>query len=76
MKITQDVRDYADGLSENEKAALYPDEAQTRGVEGALATDREIKKGMDEMSKKFEDCLLYTSPSPRDATLSRMPSSA
>ena len=25
---------------------------------------------------KFMDCLLYTSPSPRDATLSRMPSSA
>ena len=25
---------------------------------------------------KFEYCLLYTSPSPRDATLSRMPSSA
>ena len=24
----------------------------------------------------FEACLLYTSPSPRDATLSRMPSSA
>ena len=24
----------------------------------------------------FEPCLLYTSPSPRDATLSRMPSSA
>ena len=40
MKITQDVRDYADGLSENEKAALYPDEAVA---------------GMDEMSKKFEE---------------------
>ena len=25
---------------------------------------------------KLSDCLLYTSPSPRDATLSRMPSSA
>ena len=25
---------------------------------------------------KYETCLLYTSPSPRDATLSRMPSSA
>ena len=25
---------------------------------------------------KDKDCLLYTSPSPRDATLSRMPSSA
>jgi len=26
--------------------------------------------------KNLMDCLLYTSPSPRDATLSRMPSSA
>ena len=26
--------------------------------------------------EQYEDCLLYTSPSPRDATLSRMPSSA
>ena len=26
--------------------------------------------------RAFEHCLLYTSPSPRDATLSRMPSSA
>ena len=25
---------------------------------------------------QYPDCLLYTSPSPRDATLSRMPSSA
>ena len=29
-----------------------------------------------ELAKKLQDCLLYTSPSPRDATLSRMPSSA
>ena len=28
------------------------------------------------MSAAVNDCLLYTSPSPRDATLSRMPSSA
>ena len=27
-------------------------------------------------SAEDQDCLLYTSPSPRDATLSRMPSSA
>ena len=26
--------------------------------------------------RKFDDCLLYTSPSPRDGLLSRMPSSA
>ena len=33
----------------------------------------------DEMTdslKNYKTCLLYTSPSPRDATLSRMPSSA
>ena len=30
----------------------------------------------DKLILKFKDCLLYTSPSPRDATLSRMPSSA
>ena len=31
---------------------------------------------MVEAHKWFNICLLYTSPSPRDATLSRMPSSA
>ena len=33
---------------------------------------------VDELHKRASliDCLLYTSPSPRDATLSRMPSSA
>ena len=46
-----------------------------------LAEDEVIKSAMpDEMYKVFHwyknDCLLYTSPSPRDATLSRMPSSA
>ena len=28
------------------------------------------------LAKEYSGCLLYTSPSPRDATLSRMPSSA
>ena len=43
----------------------------------------EVQIRSDEMHKTCEDgiaahwsCLLYTSPSPRDATLSRMPSSA
>ena len=31
---------------------------------------------LDSDLSKFKACLLYTSPSPRDATLSRMPSSA
>ena len=46
---------------------------------GAGGTTRErthncVKKIIDETN--LEPCLLYTSPSPRDATLSRMPSSA
>jgi phosphomethylpyrimidine synthase len=36
MKITADVQDYAAGLSDNEKAALYPDAA---------------KQGMEQMSE-------------------------
>ena len=32
--------------------------------------------GNREIERRIKSCLLYTSPSPRDATLSRMPSSA
>ena len=46
-------------------------------------TKEEILDAISEMSVmdvvdlvKLMDCLLYTSPSPRDAQLSRMPSSA
>jgi phosphomethylpyrimidine synthase len=40
MEITREVREYADKLSDNEKAALYPSDAQA---------------GMDEMSEKFKE---------------------
>ena len=33
-------------------------------------------KGMGYLFKQIKDCLLYTSPSPRDRQKSRMPSSA
>ena len=39
-------------------------------------TDKNLKKRLEEASIAYGSCLLYTSPSPRDATLSRMPSSA
>ena len=42
-----------------------------------IDTDNEIVNSTGlSISEIFENCLLYTSPSPRDATLSRMPSSA
>ena len=41
--------------------------------EGLVETPKRVIKAFKEY---FKGCLLYTSPSPRDATLSRMPSSA
>ena len=35
-----------------------------------------VLSGVLTIDEAYEACLLYTSPSPRDATLSRMPSSA
>ena len=37
---------------------------------------KQIKPKILNSNRRYYDCLLYTSPSPRDATLSRMPSSA
>ena len=52
-------------------------------IEDALMSNESIIKfdQVEEDEMPFDDkhnysCLLYTSPSPRDATLSRMPSSA
>ena len=43
---------------------------------GPAILSKEDSDVQELVKKQFEDCLLYTSPSPRDATLSRMPSSA
>ena len=37
---------------------------------------KQVVSELKKLAKEAETCLLYTSPSPRDATLSRMPSSA
>ena len=45
--------------------------------EDAMAMlDKGWRRLMTEIGVEFMDCLLYTSPSPRDGLLSRMPSSA
>ena len=53
------------------------------GIKDALASAEEAKKEMQNLNASNEQllkdaraCLLYTSPSPRDAHESRMPSSA
>ena len=41
-----------------------------------MITEEEKKELLSKYSGDTSDCLLYTSPSPRDGLLSRMPSSA
>ena len=49
---------------------------QDWGDDGAPDTPGQLAVDVYESAEKLFVCLLYTSPSPRDATLSRMPSSA
>ena len=52
------------------------------GNESKIETDLDIISGLAQLAQRIEEfkayqpCLLYTSPSPRDGLLSRMPSSA
>ena len=54
-------------------------EKSKQEVAEAQSKIAELSSRIDSARAKMSqgtDCLLYTSPSPRDATLSRMPSSA
>ena len=61
-------------LSEDQLIKL--DEAEEKMLRNNLGRAEEILLEMLEDDEECIPCLLYTSPSPRDATLSRMPSSA
>ena len=51
--------------------------ANQTGIDLTAALNKNlIKKSIRDKERHANNCLLYTSPSPRDATLSRMPSSA
>ena len=62
---------------ENRFYRIFPKEKQL--INAQFIKIGEEKYRIDVVKKingKINNCLLYTSPSPRDATLSRMPSSA
>ena len=46
------------------------------GHKGGLGRSGHLKHLWSTVIKEDQDCLLYTSPSPRDLSTSRMPSSA
>ena len=47
-----------------------------KGVGAAIKGFGKALRGKGKVSPTIKSCLLYTSPSPRDRTRSRMPSSA
>ena len=91
MVIEEDIR-YTQEYLESDKRSianaiqiLFKDGTSTDKieVEYPIGHRRRREQGIPLLVEKFErnlatqfSCLLYTSPSPRDATLSRMPSSA
>ena len=53
-----------------------PETQKTFGTDFPVITINDMVNAQYNLLEHFGICLLYTSPSPRDATLSRMPSSA
>ena len=75
VKVERSIRETMGymNLTRVNHAVIIPDNPQYRGM---------LQKAKDYITwgqadvAMVERCLLYTSPSPRDATLARMPSSA
>ena len=63
-------------MDENNEIAPYLAESWTISPDGKTYTFNLAKNAKFHDGNPVTSCLLYTSPSPRDATLSRMPSSA
>ena len=65
------IQVFLGGYESRKSAQPYLQQVKLNGYPDAYLMRRALDEG-DEIAT----CLLYTSPSPRDATLSRMPSSA
>ena len=66
-------------IAVEEDVSLDIEENDSIEVPEEISQEETIKDLEDQLLRakaEVQNCLLYTSPSPRDATLSRMPSSA
>ena len=79
--IEYSIRGYSNLLEDIVNLSKYFVEGNTKVVDIGCSTGK-VTRMMIESNKEFcsdatyEGCLLYTSPSPRDESTSRMPSSA
>ena len=69
VEIPKDKFVVITGLSGSGKSSLAFDTIYAEG-------QRRYVESLSAYARQFLDCLLYTSPSPRDVSSSRMPSSA
>ena len=72
---TYQMSEVSPDMSFLEMMDVLNEELIEKGID-PVAFDHDCREGICGMCSMFINCLLYTSPSPRDATLSRMPSSA
>ena len=59
----------------NQKDSLEQSSIENKVLEGSIDSNYDLNLA-DGIEAYYSDCLLYTSPSPRDKRQSRMPSSA
>jgi ATP-dependent Clp protease ATP-binding subunit ClpA len=75
VEILEAIRRYKIGVSENLWATI--DKEKIKNAENILrGRVKGQEKAISLAARSIRSCLLYTSPSPRDGLLSRMPSSA
>ena len=68
--------DEIDLSDDNERQAFYKKVGEGISTVPQIYINDQRIGGFPQLVTWFEDCLLYTSPSPRDVNRSRMPSSA
>ena len=62
--------------NEQKEITKIPEELSWEDLKKESQKRPRQRKNSTNLINKFKTCLLYTSPSPRDSNLSRMPSSA
>ena len=74
--LKKELKNVSDSEAEEAFKTILSWMGEDPNREGLLETPKRVVKAFKEYFKGYKDCLLYTSPSPRDGLLSRMPSSA